>query len=329
MGCFLIGVTGHYTTDGQALLGSVSDNPYDIRTFVRSIHPQDKLAHVGTELVTTKAPSFSERGYFCREGDTSRGVNAAGLAFTYAMLFENKKLSSKKPKASFSQLMEQMMEQCHTVGNAIDLLGEVEAVDPPFSIILADAKGVIAHIEAGSFGVEVLYQYNKKKPGAIIAVNCYHSKKNQLYNDPDAACDNPSNNNGMRLQRGKELCDQWKGKIDIDVMAKILSDHGNRDCDPLSNPLLEAWGFSICNHGTRKSDEISQPLPWGTVSAEIMQPSIKTLHYCYGWPCKEKPSYKDQLFQENSWGTFRPFTIAKDMPSNQNKILTTTDGMII
>ena len=34
MGCFLIGVTGNaYTADGEALLGSITDDPYDIRTF--------------------------------------------------------------------------------------------------------------------------------------------------------------------------------------------------------------------------------------------------------------------------------------------------------
>lgn len=33
MGCFLIGVTGKgFSKTGEALLGSVSDDPYDVRT---------------------------------------------------------------------------------------------------------------------------------------------------------------------------------------------------------------------------------------------------------------------------------------------------------
>ena len=51
------------------------------------------------------------------------------------------------------------------------------------------------------------------------------------------------NNNGVRLQRGRELCEKWKGFIDVDKVAQILSDHANRTRDPLKNILLEAWGI--------------------------------------------------------------------------------------
>jgi Acyl-coenzyme A:6-aminopenicillanic acid acyl-transferase len=331
MGCFLIGVTGKtYTTNGEALLGSISDDPYDIRTFVRSKHPKGRIAHVGTELIATKPPSFVERGFFCREGDTSRGVNAAGLAFTCAMLFENKTLAKKTSQVSFSLLSKQIMEQCHNVREAIDLIDKAGAVDPPFSILLADSTSTIAHVEAGRFGVEVLHEYNKERPGAIFAVNCYQSKRKIKYNDPAAGVENSINNNGARLQRGYELCERWKGKLDIDKIAQILSDHANRERDPITNPLLEAWGFSICNHGTRQNnDRNNQQFPWGTVSAEILQPLSNILFYCYGWPCGEKPEFKDQLYQENSWGVFHPFTIAKDVLPNQKKILTTVKGKLL
>lgn len=331
MGCFLIGVTGKtYTKDGKALLGSVSDDPYDVRTFVRSLHPKDHIAHVGTELVATRPPSFAERGYFCGEGDTSRGVNSAGLAFTSAVLFDNKTKAKKLNQFSFSLLIKQMMGQCHNVHAAIDLLHQIDAVEPSFSILLADSEGNIAHIEAGGFGVEVLHQYSKENPGAIFAVNCYQSSKKITYGDPMAVTENAKNNNGARLQRGHELCEKWKGEIDVDAIAKILSDHANREQDPLTNSLLEAWGFSICNHGTRQNnDSDMQLLPWGTVSAEILQSSSKTLFYCYGWPCGEKPEFGDQLYQENSWGAFHPFTIADNMPPNHTNILTTVEGKIL
>ena len=326
MGCFLIGVTGEgYTKEGGALLGSVSDDPYDVRTFVRSEHPRGLLAHVGTELVTTRPPTFEERGFFCREGETSRGVNAAGLAFNTALLFEDETQQKIPNQVSFSRLSKQMMETCHTVQEAIALIAQAPAVHPPVSLLLADRSGVIAHLEAGDFGVEVVQQYSKEKPGALFAVNCYQSSSKRPYNHPLAAADNSINNNGTRLQRGKELCEKWKGEIDVGVLAKILSDHANRERDPMTNPLLEAWGFSICNHGTRKShDATTQPLPWGTVSAEILEPSTKTLFYCYGWPCGEKPECGDQLYQEQSWGAFHPFTI--DQEASQQKVLTTPEG---
>ncbi|MEM8680612.1 MAG: hypothetical protein AAGF97_14790, partial [Planctomycetota bacterium] len=89
MGCFLIGATGDgITVKGDALLGSVSDDPYDVRTFVRVINPPSFPAHVGTELISTSGHTLLERGYFADPGETTRGVNEAGLAFTCAMVFE-------------------------------------------------------------------------------------------------------------------------------------------------------------------------------------------------------------------------------------------------
>jgi len=328
MGCFLIGVTGKsYTKDGNPLLGSVSDDPYDVRTFVRSKHPKKGLAHVGTELVAIRPPSFEERGFFCRVGETSRGVNAAGLAFTSALLFEGEKQEKNPDPASFSELTKELMETCKTVDEGIDLFHQAGASNPPFSVLLADRSAVIAHIEAGGFGIEVLHRFDKDHPGAIFAVNCYQSEHSRKFNDPKAGLDNSANNNGVRLERGRELCERMKGGIGVDELAKILSDHANRERDPAANPLLEAWGFSICNHGTReKGDAETQPLPWGTVSAEILQPAENTLHYCFGWPCGESPQYGDQLLQEKSWGKFHPFTIPLEAPSGQTNELTTPEG---
>ncbi len=328
MGCFLIGVTGRgCTTNGEALLGSVSDDPYDVRTFVRIVHPEKGIAHVGTELVVTRPPSFAERGYFCEDGDTTRGVNAAGLSFTCALLFESETQPKNPHPISFSLLSRRLMNECRDVKEGIDLFRSAEAVSPPFSVLLADSEGAIAHLEAGSFGVELIDTFSKEKPGVVFAVNCYQSMDAMQYGDPKASRADPDNNNGCRLQNGQKLFEQWKGKIDVNAISRILSDHEERERDPLTNPLLEAWGFSICNHGTRQqNDKDAYPLPWGTVSAEILQPSTRTLHYCYGWPCGEKPEYLDQFLQENSWGTFHPFTVDDKVPSSSTKVLTDLKG---
>ena len=54
MGCFLMGVTGPgVSVNGEALIGSVSDDPYDVRTFLRQVRPAGSQAHIGTELVST------------------------------------------------------------------------------------------------------------------------------------------------------------------------------------------------------------------------------------------------------------------------------------
>ena len=73
MGCFLIGVTGPgITKNGDAFIGSVSDDPYDIRTFLRSVKSADSQAHIGTELVSTTEHNLVERGYFANPGETLR-----------------------------------------------------------------------------------------------------------------------------------------------------------------------------------------------------------------------------------------------------------------
>jgi len=112
-------------------------------------------------------------------------------------------------------------------------------------------------------------------------------------------------------------------------MKQVLSDHENNFRSPMDNPLLEGWGYSICNHGTRKKNSYQpEDLPWGSVSAEILQPSKKLFWYAYGWPCGQKPEYKDQIYQENSWGKFISFGFLENDQGKEAIDLTTTDGEI-
>ena len=60
MGCFLIGITGKgVSKEGDALLGSVSDNPYDVRTFMKAVRAPDKWTHICTELISTTEHSLT------------------------------------------------------------------------------------------------------------------------------------------------------------------------------------------------------------------------------------------------------------------------------
>jgi len=79
VGCFLVGVTGNFTKSSEALLGSVSDDPYDVRTFMKVVNSEDKLTYVGTELISTSEHTSKERGYFARLGEITRGVNETGF----------------------------------------------------------------------------------------------------------------------------------------------------------------------------------------------------------------------------------------------------------
>ena len=329
MGCFLIGVTGPgISKNGDALIGSVSDDPYDIRTFLRAVKPANSQAHIGTELVSTTEHNLVERGYFANTGETTRGLNESGLAFTCAMVIEKEGAEKTPGSISFADLTMKMMKRCETVADAIDLFQSAVANTPAYSILLADAKGDLAHLEAGTFGVNVNHHYTRNNPGMVFAVNCYLSQKLINYNAPHTVIENTRNNNLARRERGKQMALELRGNLDVTGLARILSDHSNRERDPMDNPILEAWGYSICNHGTRHQETYPhENLPWGTVSAEIMQPSQKLFWFAYGWPCGQQPEFGDQIHQEKSWGKFVPFGFdSADGGKGKITLLATVDG---
>ncbi len=326
-----MGVTGRgVSANGEALIGSVSDDPYDVRAFLRQMKPARSQAHIGTELVSTTEHTLVERGYFVDPGETTRGINESGLAFTCAMVFEKEGAEIKHHPTSFADLTRDMMTNCRTVPDAVDLFQSAGASTPPFSVLLADAKGDLAHVEAGAYGVNVNHHYSQQNPGMVFAVNCYLSEKLVSYNAPNSIIENTQNNNLARRERGKQLARELQGKLDVASLARILSDHANRERDPMDNPLLPAWGYSICNHGTRHRDTYPhEDLPWGTVSAEIMQPSQRLFWYAYGWPCGQRPEYGDQIYQDRSWGKFVPFGFgASDGEDEEITMLATFEGEI-
>jgi len=313
--CFLI---GGYDKEGRPLLGSVSDDPYDIRTFVRTVRPEGALAHIGTELISTTEHNLAERGYFANPGETTRGLNESGLAFTCAMIIEREE---QKKATSFATLTSQMMNQCKSVDEAIALFEAEEAIYPCFTLLLADAKGDLAQVEVGSKGTVVYERFSRAHRGTLFAVNCYLSASRLDLCAPHTLLTRRENNNSWRRERGADMASGWEFELSVERVAQILSDHQNSEIDPTTNPVLDGWGFSICNHGTRHSDDYPiEDLPWGTVSAEIIDPCRSTFHYAYGWPCGSPVQYGDQLYQENSWGEFRPFRIGEEGS------LTTPDG---
>lgn len=319
--CFLIGATGPgITTTGEALLGCVSDDPYLFRTFVRVVQPAPKdenapmpHAHVGMELVYATDRADLEPPFKVEPGEASRGINSEGLAFVIALAVEQNDRSTGTEAVPFCKISERMMNDCSTVEDALQLLQSIPAVSPAFSVLLADALGDLAHVEVGSFGTAVHQRYSRDKPGVVMAVNCYQSKKLKDFNDPSAQLQDPLNNNGCRLARGSQLAEKYRGKMDVASFRAILSDHGNRERNPEENPLLKWWGYSICNHGTRKDHcyDVADA-PWGTVSAEVFQPSQRALHYNYGWACGEEAEFGDQLFQSHSWKKFSTFVSPQD-----------------
>jgi len=324
--CFLIGATGPgVTKTGEAIIGGVSDDPYNFRTFVRSSSPKGAAyCHIGTEMCYVEQNLGIPPPFKIEKGQPSRGINEAGLAFTCALAIEEVPKEDKKvlKGQSLANLSHRLMNSCSSVDEAIDVLLSAESVAPPSTVLLADANGDIAQVEVGSFGCRLYKKYSKNNPGVIVAVNCYQSAELCCHNLAEAKLDNPSNNNGKRLKRGWEIVNRFRGNITVQVIASILSDHQNADKDCSKNPVIPYWGYSICNHGTRSiSHSLNDAtLPaWGTVSSEIMKPGTREFHYCYGWPCGQKPQYEDQTYQGDSWGKFLAFSFQKNHMFSESK----------
>ena len=86
--------------------------------------------------------------------------------------------------------------------------------------------------------------------------------------------------------------------ISARYLAKCFSDH----------LTLNETGWSICAHGHNKYP--TNGTRGGTVSSEIMQPTLRTMSYNYGWPCGSPNDYPEgQMYQDRSWGTYLTFPL--------------------
>ena len=63
----------------------------------------------------------------------------------------------------------------------------------------------------------------------------------------------------------------------------------------------------------------------GSVSSEIIQPALGTMHYAYGWPCGGEVDYPgEQPYQDRSWGRYMTFRL-EDMEPGE---YVSTDGVL-
>ncbi len=324
--CFLLGATGTWTENGDALIASITDVPYDVRTVTKVERPADGLPYLGVEFVSINDKSLFERGLadVDVEGAPCRGVNEAGLSFSEACGFERAGLA-ETPPPSIMEGFDGMLRNCATVDEAIAFLEAWGPSSYATSLLIADGDGVLAQVELGTLGIALVDRHTPEDPGMLIVANCFVS----LGGTADVATlDNHANNNLCRVERGQQLGEALRGKISVESLRRVLSDHGNITRDPAENPLAKFWGYSICNHGTRgdyKPEAGEDEPAWGTVSAEILEPAARRLHFAYGWACGAPPEYDDQLLQGRSWGWFAPFQLDPDSPAG---LYSTTHGDI-
>jgi acyl-CoA:6-aminopenicillanic acid acyl transferase len=308
--CTNIGATGRTVGGrGKVYIGSVSDDPYDIRTRVIVRRPKGGYGYVGTDLRPLGAAGSAAEYSASVSGAPTRGLNEKGLAFTWALAFEKPENKARTGALKPHDLWDAVMRKCDTVDEALDHLANMPR-DMGGVALLADRKGGLARAEIGRRKIEVTDRLSLQNGGATINVNCWTAMQ---ATEGDLACslDVPTVPNGSRYERARTRLGEVDGRIDFDAMTAILSDHGHKERFAGDNTMVRGHGFSICNHGSLRKPSFDADDPaWGSVSAEIIDPVGGVFWYAYGWPCGEASEYGDQMLQEHSWGTFLGFPVA-------------------
>jgi hypothetical protein len=308
--CTNIGATGRTVSErGKVYIGSVSDDPYDIRTRVILRRPKEEYAYVGTDLMPLSAAASAAEYSASVSGAPTRGLNEKGLAFTWALAFERPENTARAGALKPHELWDTVMRKCATVDEALELLADMPR-DMSGVALVADRRGTLARAEIGRRKMEVTDRLSLQNGGATINVNCWTAMQ-ATEGNPACSLDVPTVSNWSRYERAQTRLGQVEGRIDFDAVKAILSDHGHKERFAGENTMVRGHGFSICNHGSlcKSAFDANDPA-WGSVSGEIIDPVGGVFWYAYGWPCGDAPEYGDQMLQEHSWGTFLGFPVA-------------------
>ena len=206
------------------------------------------------------------------------GFNEAGLSITY-----NYGYSNEPPQKStlLTARVQEILQTSETVKDAINILRKKP--NPSNGIIsVVDKNGDAAAVELSPFGTGIV----EPKDFVIANANLYQNPQmkkrlipfDAVYGDkaPEKIRGkNIQETNIIRTDRLYELLDRYE-KIDIDIMKKILADHGSENI-PSEN--------TICRHHENFSTHISA----------IMLPKSKKMLFHWGHPCEAKSWDEIQL----------------------------------
>ncbi len=319
--CTNIGATGASVLGGSKVyFGSVSDDPYDIRTRVIVEREAGGYAFVGTDLVPLEADGSAADYRDSVSGAPTRGLNEKGLGFTWALAFERPENTPPDGALKPHDLWRRVMREAASVGDALAILEESPR-DMGGLALIADRAGELAQVEIGRRNIEVTDRRTRGAGGAMVNVNCWVSMQAA---DGVAAygLDVPTTSNISRYESANARVSAVDGQIDLGAMRDLLCNHEHKEKFPGENTMLAGHGFSVCNHGTLHKPAFDTAEPcWGTVSAEIIDPVDGVFWYAYGWPCGEAPDYGDQMLQERSWGAFLGFPLDA-LPAGEYTTLT-------
>ena len=304
------------------VIASVSDDPFDVRTRV-IVDRDGPLGYVSTELQPADAIGMAERGYVVVEGERGRGVNEAGFALCWAYVDE-RDVNAAGDGLTSGLFTRKLLGECPTVAAALEV---IESAERNFAgaWFFADAGGDFAQVEIGRSAYAVVASGGPAAGRFAVNVNCYQDPAMTDLQQPWGALDVRAAPNGARREAALAALAALDRPAALADVAAVLSDHAGAEHPGAAEPwVFPSQGFSVCNHGTFGPDAPAGAVAFGTVSAEILDPTTRTLWYCYGWPCGERSATADQPYQERSWGRFLPFSLDR-LPAGA---MTTIEGEV-
>lgn len=262
-------------------LGSNSDNPWDTRTKI-CVNNKGKFKYIGTKL---KCPNDD----LPWSNMMTRGVNEAGIAFTFAYVERDLQIPLKEG-IGFKEFGATILGQFSSL-NDIEKFLKNEQININGNFIFADDQGILLCCEFLPYEARFIWSQDL----TIFRTN--HFLEMPTPNNQEI---HPSSTN--RFQSMLTALRKLKPVNDMKTSIHFLLQ--NHELDEEN----QQWGNSNCSHG----------VSGGTISSEIIDPKSRTIWYCYGAPCGSQNNLQ-------SWGEYKPFTLS-DYDSGD---ITSYDGKII
>ena len=279
--CTLLGRTAQ---GRRWILASTSDDPYAVQNQLVCAQARP-YSYLAVRVVTARQDSDVPWN-----GMLTRGVNAAGLAYTYAYVHQ--------PDVTWppQRWAHDVLSGCRSVQGAVkvikDHLGEVLSGN----YLLADREGDAAALEVARADIAMTPAVDS----TLVCTN-FWAQLPMLERDRWGA-----ETAAERYRRGKMLLSAGDG--DLSTLFQAMRDHSDDGAD-----AERPYGISICNHG--QAD--------GTISSEVIEPRAARLWWTYGWPCGAARGY--EKLARVAWGRYVAFDVAKVTADGE---VTRLDGQI-
>ena len=259
--CSMIFAMPEATLDNSMIFGRNYDFPNVLQPFqiVREETPDDGYKN----LNFTQYPLTG-----CHMGMNEEGL---AIGYNYGRSWKKQPLDFKLKGVPGTFIVQEVLETCATTQEAIKYITEFPDRSNGCHYGLMDASGDTCVIETTS----TRYAIRRTKDGILAHTNHYQTEELKDANLPDEVrfkMDDmdisPIESPIKRYKREFELLTKSRGKITMDTIKTILSDHDNREPDD----------FTVCTHGNSA----------GTLGSIIILPKVKEFWVTDDHPCNTK-----------------------------------------